>query len=233
MPLKNLDRSKLSSRENDVFNLAIEGLTDQQIASRLSITTSTVNSYWVRIRGKLGHFTRTELVASALRSEAKGELERVLEKTRQLETLASQRFRMLSGSNNPGLFQMAFEITPEAMVILDGSGSVTYANRRCELAFDYRVGELAGQPFTNLVHEPRNPRDIRYLESFLREPRPMSLGVDTVIYGRRRGGSEFRILLLLDGQAVGDEVVSCVIIRNFIDEIDLRRRASSTITQLL
>ena len=63
-------KTDLSPREMKVLELASEGYTDDMIAQELSIETGTVNSYWVRIRGKRGHFSRTELVARFVRGSA-------------------------------------------------------------------------------------------------------------------------------------------------------------------
>jgi hypothetical protein len=40
------------------------------IAQELDIERGTVNSYWVRIRGKMGHCSRTELVARFVQKNA-------------------------------------------------------------------------------------------------------------------------------------------------------------------
>lgn len=63
-------RSELSDRERTVLEFATKGFTDDMIARELGIEKGTVNSYWVRIRGKQGHFSRTELVARYVQSNA-------------------------------------------------------------------------------------------------------------------------------------------------------------------
>lgn len=63
-------KSELSTRELSVLKLATQGFTDDMIARELNIERGTVNSYWVRIRGKLGHLSRTELVARYVQSNA-------------------------------------------------------------------------------------------------------------------------------------------------------------------
>ena len=56
-------KNQLSDRELTVLTLAVQGFTDDMIARELGIERGTVNSYWVRIRGKMGNLSRTELVA--------------------------------------------------------------------------------------------------------------------------------------------------------------------------
>ena len=63
-----LIRHELSGREEEVVNLAAQGLTDNGIAHKLGISPGTVNGYWARIRSKLGQRSRTELVAVYLQT---------------------------------------------------------------------------------------------------------------------------------------------------------------------
>jgi DNA-binding CsgD family transcriptional regulator len=63
-------KAELSGRELEVLTYAVRGFTDDMIARQLGIETGTVNSYWVRIRGKMGHYSRTELVARFVQSNA-------------------------------------------------------------------------------------------------------------------------------------------------------------------
>jgi DNA-binding CsgD family transcriptional regulator len=63
-------KCELSQRELAVMNYAVNGYTDDMIAHELGIERGTVNSYWVRIRGKMGHLSRTELVARFLQAKA-------------------------------------------------------------------------------------------------------------------------------------------------------------------
>lgn len=60
----------LSKRERQILQFASEGLTNQEIASKLKISPNTVVTYWARIKMKYGKWSRTELVAMALREEA-------------------------------------------------------------------------------------------------------------------------------------------------------------------
>jgi NarL family two-component system response regulator LiaR len=56
----------LTDRERTVLTLMVEGLTNRQIAERMSISASTVKSYVSTILSKLNVASRTEAVAFAL-----------------------------------------------------------------------------------------------------------------------------------------------------------------------
>jgi DNA-binding NarL/FixJ family response regulator len=66
-PLGNSDLLKLvSRRERDVIRLAVEGLSNREIAARLQLSEHTVKNYVFRIFDKLGISSRVELVHYAL-----------------------------------------------------------------------------------------------------------------------------------------------------------------------
>jgi DNA-binding CsgD family transcriptional regulator len=56
----------LSARESEIVELSIDGLTNEAIAQRLEISVGTVNTYWLRIRMKVGGQGRTDTVAKVL-----------------------------------------------------------------------------------------------------------------------------------------------------------------------
>src|SRR5687767_2356785 len=58
----------LTERELEVLALMVEGLNNTQIASRLTVSSSTIKSHVSNILSKLGVTSRTEAVTLALRS---------------------------------------------------------------------------------------------------------------------------------------------------------------------
>lgn len=93
-------KQDLSERELEVLELAIAGHTDVAIAQKLGIQAGTVNSYWVRIRGKLGNFSRTELAARFVQQNADSALSAHNDQhTADAATLADQHRELLEKAN--------------------------------------------------------------------------------------------------------------------------------------
>jgi two-component system nitrate/nitrite response regulator NarL len=61
--------SRLTKRETAVVRLAIEGLSNREIAKQLTLTEHTVKNYLFRVFDKLGVSNRVELVLFCLRQE--------------------------------------------------------------------------------------------------------------------------------------------------------------------
>lgn len=57
----------LSPREHEIFLLVAQGLTNQEIGSRLFISEKTVKNYVTKVRKKLGVSNRTQVALYALR----------------------------------------------------------------------------------------------------------------------------------------------------------------------
>jgi PAS domain S-box-containing protein len=90
--LNEQENNALSEREEQVLLYATKGFTDKEIARKLGISTATVLTYWMRIRNKLGGSNRAELVASAVRRDAQGEIE--LKQTENTQLLSEILRRM-------------------------------------------------------------------------------------------------------------------------------------------
>lgn len=60
----------LSPREAEIVELAIQGLTNEGIAHKLGLSVGTVNTYWLRIRLKVGGVGRTDTVAKVIKERA-------------------------------------------------------------------------------------------------------------------------------------------------------------------
>ncbi len=61
---------ELSPREEQIVELCVEGLTNDAIADRLGLSVGTVNTYWLRIKLKVGGSGRTDTVVKIIKERA-------------------------------------------------------------------------------------------------------------------------------------------------------------------
>lgn len=66
--------ARLSRAQRTVVDLACEGLTNPEIAERLSLSPRTVQRHLYEVFRKMGVATRSELVAAAVRRKVVGEM---------------------------------------------------------------------------------------------------------------------------------------------------------------
>ena len=70
-----MPHKELSPREEQIIDLCSQGFTNEGIAHELGLSLGTVNTYWLRIRTKVGGSGRAEIVSRII----KGRAERALQ----------------------------------------------------------------------------------------------------------------------------------------------------------
>lgn len=218
-----LNLATLSERELQILERAIDGLTDQQIGNAINISPSTVNSYWVRIRGKLGHLSRTDLVSRILRQRALRENEilraRISDLERQLATSQQSEWN----GENAELLRIAFEAHPDPVLILDERSSIIMASRQACLFFGYPPAQIIGLCLSDLVmanrrsHGHAGPFSLQALESLGK------LGLEYAVFARTKSGALIRVFLLLQSADFKDSRIGTCVIRPFTEEIQIRQ----------
>jgi PAS domain S-box-containing protein len=104
------------------------------------------------------------------------------------------------------------ESAPDAIVICDSQGRITYVNREAEAMFRYSAAELSQQPVEVLMPERFRGRHERMVAGFSRAPRRRPMGVELELYGRRKDGTEFPVEISISPvDTDGDRFVSSVI----------------------
>lgn len=182
--------ARLSERERQLLTLAAKGLTDAAIGEHLKISETTVKSYWGRVRMKLGPRNRTELVALALAEERQNEVEHLQARVRELE------HRLLRGnlkSSGPSLYEIVLAQAPDAVLVVDPSGLVLYANREAEHIFGYSVDDFLGMEINRLIPPRLRDRHKKHLQGYQIEPAPKRMGDEFGPVALDKVGNEFPI----------------------------------------
>ncbi len=203
---------ELSRREQELITLAAQGLTDAAIAQRLGIGEPTVKSYWARVRGKLGPFNRTELVAHSLREESEqaitelngeiGRLRSALERT-EGETLDLQREMLASA--------------PDAVLAVDPEGCIVWVNREAESMFGYRFDEIVGMPISTLVPAGHQPSHSAHVREYFANPERKQMGEHLATVAVAKDGREFSIAASLAFFETPKGMIATCFVRSFTE----------------
>ncbi|MDX1456840.1 MAG: PAS domain S-box protein [Marinobacter sp.] len=126
-------------------------------------------------------------------------------------------------------FRQVIESAPNAMILVDGEGSITLINSQAESLFGYTRSELIGQPIEELV--PHRFRDAHpgHRASFFASPTRRSMGAGRDLYGLRKDGSEFPVEIGLNPIPSQDEPLA---LASIID-ITERKRAEERFRQVI
>ena len=133
----------------------------------------------------------------------------------------------------PGTAQPAIEphqileASPNPIIGVDRTATITYANAQVEAVFGYTPEELIGLPLETLIPERARERHQSHRERFMESavPRPMGVGMD--LAGLRKDGREFPIEISLAPvqTPVGLQVFATVV------DITARRGAEAQLLQ--
>lgn len=116
-----------------------------------------------------------------------------------------------------GLVGSVLESAPDAMVIIDRSGKILFANRQVTELFGYAPEEIIGREVELLLPERFRGRHVGHREHFAANVRfrPMGSGLD--LFARRKDGSEYPVEISLSPVYGGERTLFAAAIRDVSD----------------
>ena len=122
-------------------------------------------------------------------------------------------------------YQTLLEAAPDALLIVNGEGRISYVNRRMEQLFGYTRNECMGKQVETLVPERYREAHAGHRGGFFTAPQLREMGSGRELFGLRRDGSEFPIEISLSPLEGPDGMSVTAAVRDITE----RKRA----TQLL
>ena len=106
------------------------------------------------------------------------------------------------------------EAVPDAVVGVDGEGSIVFVNNQAEKMFGYGRTELLGQLVELLLPDRLHEAHARHRADYHATPatRPMGVGLD--LLGRRKDGTEFPVEISLSPLSTPEGVLIVSTIRD-------------------
>jgi PAS domain S-box-containing protein len=121
--------------------LAAHGLTDKEIAERLSVSPGTLRTYWERARSKMDARSRSHVIAKILES--------TFEQTQRTLEEEVQYLRLFVASS-----------AVHALIATDAEGIIKLWNPGVEHVFGYAADEWIGQHL-RIVYSPEDQRAMK------------------------------------------------------------------------
>jgi PAS domain S-box-containing protein len=98
---------------------------------------------------------------------------------------------------SPELARSALDAAPDAIVIIDDSGVICFANRQVSALFGYIHDELIGKPVECLMPERFRDQHPELRRSYNKNIRTRPMGVGLDLSGQRKDGTEFPVEISL------------------------------------
>jgi len=90
-------------------------------------------------------------------------------------------------------FLLVLNAAPNAMIMVDSAGAISFANVPAGTVFGYSLDELIGRRIETLIPERLHDRHAGYRKGFISQPSSRAMGVGRDLFGRRKDGSEFPV----------------------------------------
>jgi protein-histidine pros-kinase len=121
------------------------------------------------------------------------------------------------------------ESTPDAIVMVNPTGHIVFANNNAERLFGHEPGELRGKPVELLLPSRFRGGHIGHRANYFSQPRIRTMGVGLELFGLRKDGSEFPVEISLSPL----QIEETAFVMSAIRDIGGRKRAEQKFRGLL
>jgi PAS domain S-box-containing protein len=112
------------------------------------------------------------------------------------------------------LVRSVLDSAPDAMIIIDSSGNILFANTQVEALFGHKAADIVGQTIELLLPERFRTRHVGHRRSYTNNVRVRPMGMGLELFGMRRDGTEFPVEISLSPISQGDEFIVAAAIRD-------------------
>jgi PAS domain S-box-containing protein len=120
-------------------------------------------------------------------------------------------------STPPELARSALDAAPDAIIIIDASGSILFVNRQVSALFGYEHDEIIGLKIEHLLPERFRKRHVGHRNQYVSSVRVRPMGAGLDLYARRKDGTEFPVEISLSPIVDGEDTLVAAAIRDSTD----------------
>ncbi len=127
------------------------------------------------------------------------------------------------------IHQLAFDASPDALLVVDTQGRMLMVNAQVQAQFGYEPDELLGREIELLVPDRIRGPHVHHRNAYIADPLPRPMGASLDLFARRKDGTEFPVDIMLSPLGTeGMQAVLCV-----VRDVTERRKAEEKFRSLL
>ena len=112
------------------------------------------------------------------------------------------------------------EALPDAMVVINESGTIVLINLQAELLFGYHRTEMVGQSVDLLLPEANRAVHLQHRTGFMNSPRVRQMGTSGLhLRGRRKTGAEVSVEIMLSPVVTREGMFVIAVVRRRNEEM--------------
>ena len=130
---------------------------------------------------------------------------------------------------NKSLFLItgAFDLFPDAIIIIDKNGVIKNANKQLKSVFGYEENEITNKELSILLPDRFKDRHPHFVASFFETSSIRKMGAGTSLFGKHKLGHEINIDIALSVINTGTEQFALAVIRDISDKMQLVNKIKS------
>ncbi|PDS96883.1 PAS domain-containing sensor histidine kinase [Rhizobium sp. S9] len=145
-------------------------------------------------------------------------------------------FYFLRNNNNLEAERVRFgalaRSTPDAVLVIDGRGTIKSFNPAAEIMFGYSPQETIGRNIKMLMPEPYHSEHDGYLSHYRQTGEERIIGTTRMVSGRRKNGIVFPIEVSISVVVSGETKTFVGIVRDISERVRQEERMKTTLAQL-
>jgi PAS domain S-box-containing protein len=130
-------------------------------------------------------------------------------------------------------FESLLEAAPDALLVVDGRGTIVTVNAQVSNVFGYARDELVGASVELLLPLELHERHVALRSDFQRDPSVRAMGMGRQLSGRKRDGTIFPVEVSLAPDRSSAEPIVIAAVRDVTEQRALERRSRENENRLL